>query len=139
MIVKSVFWKVSDKKQILGDLVVEGDSVVFANRDSEYAPGTVRVMTKTQHNQEKVGGFFSKLFKKAANVQEDFSILKSDISGLTVTSSQVPDYDMKGKAIPGKFHYSNIVQFSANGQSYFLSVSSPGDDFGKELEELLKA
>lgn len=137
MIVKSVFWKVSDNKQILGDLVIEGDSIVFSNRDSEYAPGTVRVMTKTQHNQEKVGKFFGKLLKKATNVQEDFTVQKSAITGLTVNTNQVPDYDMRGKAIPGKFHFSNIIQFDAEGQSYSLSVSSPDEEFGKELEKNL--
>ncbi len=138
MLIESVFWKVSDKQQLLGNLIIEGDSVIFANKDTEYAPGTVRVMTKTQRNQERVGKLFGKLVKNVANVQEDFSIAKSDITDLSVTNNQVPDYDMKGKAIPGKFHYSNVIQFNAGGQSYFLSVSSPDAEFAAELEKNLK-
>jgi hypothetical protein len=140
MVIKNVYWKQSSTKQILGNLTIDGDSFVFTKDETDYAHGSVRIMRKDQYNQEKVNKLFSKLFKKATGVKEDFAFQKSDLQGLTVTTEKFPKQDPKTyRAIPGEFTYGVFINFTAEGVGYVLNI--PADDnenYAQEIEGYLK-
>jgi hypothetical protein len=139
MTIKNVYWKQSNTKQILGNLIIDGENVVFTKDETDYANGGVRIMRKDKLAQEKATGFMSKLFKKATSAREDFGFVKSELQGLSVSTQKFPKQDPKTyRAIPGVFSYAVSIKFTADGAAYELSITGQEEGYAAEVEGLLK-
>ena len=139
-----VYWRKSKMKQIPGNLIIDGDNIVFTHKDMDtytggYQMGGRRYMRSDEYASMKFNKFLSNLFKKIAKVKEDFAFSKSDIRNLSVTSMECPQLDPKTyRPIPGKIDYIAMANFSVNDETYELSFSGTPEDRSAEIEGLLK-